>query len=453
MMAIPGPPLHPTLGLYGNLIQFYQDPIAYMVMLKHDYGNFSGIVANNKQFLFLFGGEANKALLMNPESFSLAGAPGAPGLENIHRMHELNISHMTGSQHQQQRQILRQAIQSVDKHQRQIIMNQVMALLVEQVSQQRSFGLVTMIKRMLFYMDWQLLFSADRDFPPLQALLMELTELTGEVSFYNMKPQALQHLNQRLGQLPSVFQQFSAAIPPSGRDFYSLLLDIYQRDEPLSQLQFLAHLYTLYTASHDTTSSALISTFILIALHPAVWPRLQAELQSVLGAEPPTFEQLSQLTYLESLIQESLRILPASSILARYCQQDFVYQDTLIPKGATCFLSQYISHRDPDVFDNPRKFRPERWAADLPGRFDFIPFGTGFHRCLGAESAMAKMKTILALFFQHFALELAPQTTIDYQLKVTLYPKQEVFMTVRQPHEPLAPVVDLRGNILDMIER
>lgn len=447
-MGFPGP-AQSGLGMYGNLVEFYKDPIAYMNMLWSNYGEYAAIAANNSKLLFFFGADANKALLMNPEAFSLAGTKGQPGLENIQKMHDLNISHMTGERHKQQRKILRQALNQIDKHQRQLIMNQVMTLLVEQVRHRPDFELCSAIKRLLFYMDWLLIFSSNQDFPPLQELLIDLTELTGEVSFYNMKPQALQQLNQKLGFLEQAFDVFLKQIPPTGEDFFSKLSTT---GDYLSKDQVLGHLYALYTASHDTTSSAIITTFILLLLHPEVMKKVMQEIQNVLGKSPPAYEQLEQLTYLEMVIKESLRILPASSILARFCQKDFNYKDVVIPQGATCFLSQYITHRNPEVFEQPLRFIPERWQQNEPGRYDYIPFGTGFHRCIGAESAMAKIKTILSLFFQEFSLSLAPHSVLHYQLKVTLYPKQDVMVKANSAVTPLKKPVNLSGNILEMIE-
>jgi cytochrome P450 len=67
----------------------------------------------------------------------------------------------------------------------------------------------------------------------------------------------------------------------------------------------------------------------------------------------------------------------------------------LLPAGVTVAPSIYLLHRRPDVYPDPRAFRPERFLERPPGTYTWIPFGGGVRRCLGASFAQFEMKVVL----------------------------------------------------------
>jgi cytochrome P450 len=101
---------------------------------------------------------------------------------------------------------------------------------------------------------------------------------------------------------------------------------VFARDEQggMSDKQLRDEAMTLIFAGHETTAHALTWTWYLLAKHPEVAARVREELQRVVGGGRVGLEHLSELTYLESVIKESLRVLPSVWAYAREAQEDLV---------------------------------------------------------------------------------------------------------------------------------
>jgi len=107
-----------------------------------------------------------------------------------------------------------------------------------------------------------------------------------------------------------------------------------------------------------------------------------------------------------------------------------------VPKGALVVVSPLLEHRNPAVYPQPQVFRPARWLADGPGprQYEFIPFGLGPRRCLGAEFADLQVRTTLALMLERGLPGLAG-SRVDYGMVngVTAGPRRPVPVRVGGP--------------------
>jgi cytochrome P450 len=122
-----------------------------------------------------------------------------------------------------------------------------------------------------------------------------------------------------------------------------------------------------------------------------------------------------------------------------------------LPKGTTIIWCPYITHRDPDVFPDPQRFKPDRWNALAPSPYEYLPFGAGAHLCIGATFAQMELKIVLAMLLQRFGLQFAPGTVVDRTYRVTLSPAGGLPMTV-QPPDRKTEKIAIRGNIHQMVE-
>jgi cytochrome P450 len=168
-------------------------------------------------------------------------------------------------------------------------------------------------------------------------------------------------------------------------DVFSLLLAA--RDEqgrPLSDEELRDELMTLLLAGHETTATALAWTLERLVRHPDVLDRLQREQRE--GGEE----------YLDAVIKETLRLRPVVPAVARRLQAPMEFGGWELPAGVNIAPSIYLLHRRPDLYPDPTAFRPERFVGRSPGTYEWIPFGGGVRRCLGASFAMFEMKTVLA---------------------------------------------------------
>src|SRR5215472_13846081 len=84
-----------------------------------------------------------------------------------------------------------------------------------------------------------------------------------------------------------------------------------------------------------------------------------------------------------------------------------------LPKGATIFFSPFITHRDPALYEEPDRFKPERWETLSRTPYEYLPFAAGAHRCIGAELALQEMKVVLAVLLQRYRLAITPNARIE----------------------------------------
>lgn len=221
----------------------------------------------------------------------------------------------------------------------------------------------------------------------------------------------------------------------SGRDegdLLSMLLSARDEDgNPMPDEQLLDECITLFFAGHDTTAATLMWCWALLGQNPFVAQQLIAELDSVLGDDPITFEQLANLPYLEAVVKESMRLYPPAFGIARQVIEPFTIGEHTFPKGATVIFNIFVTHRRTDLYDEPEVFKPERWLdGDDPGRYAYLPFGAGPRICLGNMFSLLEARVILATILQHYSLNLTPETQIIRDTQVTLRPRAPLFMQV-----------------------
>ncbi|MGO8867716.1 MAG: cytochrome P450 [Alphaproteobacteria bacterium] len=196
---------------------------------------------------------------------------------------------------------------------------------------------------------------------------------------------------------------------------------------------------TIFTAGHETTANALAWTWYLLSLHPAVEDRLQSELEAVLGARPPRYDDVAQLVYTRMVIEEAMRLYPPAHTMSREALADDEIEGHRVPKGSSVVISPWLIHRHEKLWERPLVFDPERMAperlARVP-RYAYIPFGGGPRICIGAGFAMQEAILIVAAVAQRFRLRLAPGHEVEPLGLITLRPKGGLPMRLerRTPH-------------------
>jgi cytochrome P450 len=183
-----------------------------------------------------------------------------------------------------------------------------------------------------------------------------------------------------------IYEQIRArrADPGSGQltDVFSMLLAARDEDgEPLSDVELRDELMTLLVAGHETTATAMAWTLERIVRHPDVLERLQSQ---------PDDEE-----YLDAVIKETLRLRPVVPAVARKLLVPMEFGGWRLPAGVHIAPSIYLLHRRPDLYPDPLAFRPERFLGVTPGTYEWIPFGGGIRRCLGASFALMEMRVVL----------------------------------------------------------
>jgi cytochrome P450 len=156
-------------------------------------------------------------------------------------------------------------------------------------------------------------------------------------------------------------------------DLLSMLLSV--RDEagnPMPEQQLLDECITLFVAGHETTAAVLTWTWYLLSQHPDVAQQLYTQIDDVLAGEPISLDKLPTLPLLEAVVKETMRLYPPAFSFGRTVTEPFTAVGTEFPKGAMILFNSYVTHRRPDLYEEPEAFRPDRFM-DKATRWRFRP--------------------------------------------------------------------------------
>lgn len=158
--------------------------------------------------------------------------------------------------------------------------------------------------------------------------------------------------------------------------------------------ELAAQAFVFFAAGFETSSSTMSFCLFELARRPDLQKKAQAEVDRILkkagNDEGITYDMLSEMKYLESCIDETLRKYPIVPVHFREATRDYKVADSdlVIPKGTSVFIPVLGFQRDPDIYDNPLEFKPERFlesshgGGKVNGLF-YTPFGDGPRNCIG----------------------------------------------------------------------
>jgi cytochrome P450 len=177
-------------------------------------------------------------------------------------------------------------------------------------------------------------------------------------------------------------------------DVLSMLLEARHEDgSPMSDQELRDELMTLLVAGHETTATSLGWAFERLTREPAVLDRLVSHIDSGDDA------------YLTATIQETLRRRPVLPNTApRLVKKPIEVGGWRYEPDICLVANAYLLHHDPEIYDDPYAFRPDRFLDNPPGTYTWIPFGGGRRRCLGASFAMLEMKVVLRAVLSRYAV-------------------------------------------------
>jgi cytochrome P450 len=160
-------------------------------------------------------------------------------------------------------------------------------------------------------------------------------------------------------------------------------------------------LLTILLAGHETTAVALAWAIYELARHPAVLGRLREELDA---AEPDP-GLIVKLPYLGAVCDEAMRLHTILTEMARTTRQPFDLLGQTIPPGTGIGVGISAIHQDASIYPEPDRFMPERFIGRAYSPFEFLPFGGGHRRCLGAAFSDYEMRIALACVVTRWEFE------------------------------------------------
>jgi cytochrome P450 len=200
------------------------------------------------------------------------------------------------------------------------------------------------------------------------------------------------------------------------RDILSLLLQARTEEgEAMNDKEVRDELLTLVLAGHETTANSLAWAWERLVRNPHAHEALREATRNGDNAE----EQI------EATIIESMRSRPVVPFIGRRVTVPWQLGPYGVSADTPIGMSILLVHHREDLYPEPFEFRPERWLGRKPGTYEWIPFGGGIRRCLGAALAMAEMRVVLEATARRLDLEAAePEPERALHRNVTMIPSR-----------------------------
>jgi cytochrome P450 len=239
-------------------------------------------------------------------------------------------------------------------------------------------------------------------------------------------------------QLGKVVQRIIRSRRAAGRRLFDFTQMLMESTDPetgqgMNERELLDEILTLVVAGHETTASALNWTWWLIAQHPDVERRLHDENDRIGDLDLASYDDVERLPYTLAVIQESMRLYPPGWLLTRRSIGPDRLGGYAVPPGTDVFISPFVVHRHPAIWDNADSFDPDRFGAGRAEgrhRFAYIPFAAGPRHCIGENLATFEMLLHLNGAARRFRLRPVVPGPVALEARINLRPAQDIHMRV-----------------------
>lgn len=220
-------------------------------------------------------------------------------------------------------------------------------------------------------------------------------------------------------------------------DFMNSLLQMEARSD-LTMDEVAAQVFLFQLAGFETSSTTLTYINYELALNPDIQERAREEVNRILALHNGqlTYEAIQEMTYLEQVINESLRKYPPGSNLLRCLTKDYKIENTdvVLEKGNFILVPILAIHHDSDIYPDPLRFDPDRFTSAEIGKrhhMSFLPFGEGPRICIGIRFAIMEIKVGLAKLLLNFKIEKTESLSVPMEMStkhLILSPKGDVLL-------------------------
>ncbi|MEO1429877.1 MAG: cytochrome P450 [Cyanobacteria bacterium J06633_8] len=446
-MKLPNGPQYPS---FIQTMQFILDPLSILEKAAKRYGDIFTLRLKSP-VVFISNPQALQQILTNDTKDFSAPSEGNKPFEPL--MGKNSVIMASGKAHRRQRKLLMPSFHGDKVRSYVEVINQVtsevmsswevgknfdirdgMQAITMRIIMQAVFGiyegeraieLEKLLSSMLEAGGSSPLKAAFLIFPVLQK---DLGEKSYWGKFLREKQRVYQILNDEI-------EERRANPSDSRTDVLSMLMAARdEQGEAMSNMELSDELITLLTAGHETTATALAWAFYWIHKSPQVREKLLEELDSL--DDNPDFSTINKLPYLNAVCNETLRIYPVAILqFQRKVETPVLLGGHDLEPGTLLYGSVYLTHQREDLYPEPKKFKPERFLERQFSPYEFIPFGAGTRRCIGAALAQCEMKLILTKILKNLELELIDNSELK--------PKRRGLVT--GPNRPIQMVVKVRS--------
>jgi retinoid hydroxylase len=431
---LPLPPGQFGLPLLGETLDFFRD--GQFAQKRHDqYGDIFKTRLLGRPTIFVRGAEAMRFVLSQEnQTFVVSWPPSTKAL-----LGSLSLSLQTGGEHASRRKLLAQAFmpRSLSGY------IQVMESITQAYCQRwAKMGTLTWYPELRDYtldVACKLLIGIDAG---SQSYLGELFETWCGGLFsipvalpwtvFGKAKRSRQLLLTEIEQIIHKRQQSQSI----GNDALSLLMQAEdEQGKRLSLAELKDQVLLLLFAGHETLTSAVASFCLLTAQNPAVTAQLRQEQQDFATTDPLTLDSLKQMTYLEQVLKEVLRLIPPVGGGFREVLQTCEFNGYQIPQGWSVLYQIGPTHQDRQVYPHPERFNPDRFQAEqseAQSKYHYVPFGGGVRECLGKEFARLEMKIFAVYLLRTYEWKLLPDQNLELTVTPTPHPRDGLRVSFSQ---------------------
>ncbi|MEL6555807.1 MAG: cytochrome P450 [Cyanobacteria bacterium J06621_11] len=422
------PPGQMGLPLIGDTLGFFRDP-NYADKKHKKYGNVFKTRLLGTPTIFVRGAEANQFVLSNEnEYFQVSWPPSTQAL-----LGDLSLALQTGHEHKDRRKLLAQAF-----------MPRALSGYIEDIQSitqtyaarwhdQKQLTWYPELRNYTLDVACKLLVGVDQGSKTELGEAFE-TWCAGLFSIPLSIPgtpfaKAKRSRKLLLSLVEEIILQRQAA-SDAGNDALGLLVQARDENgEGLSVEELKDQVLLLLFAGHETLTSAIASFCLLVAQNPPILEKLRQEQEQFAASPATTLDALKQMTFLDQVLQEVLRLIPPVGGGFRKVLKDCELGGYHIPEGWNLLYEINQTHLNPNEYDTPEQFSPERFAASAEGtrsKYSYIPFGGGIRECIGKEFARLEMKLFAAHLLRHYAWELLPDQDLSMVIVPTPHPRDNL---------------------------
>lgn len=187
-------------------------------------------------------------------------------------------------------------------------------------------------------------------------------------------------------------------------------------------------------AGTETTALSLAWAFYFSTKYPEVAERIRQEADEVYGGREPTFEDMANLAYTRTVMQETMRMQPPAWALIRVADKEDEIDGHKIEPGDRIVMLVYLIHHSPQYWNDPETFDPGRFSGDRlkkRAQYSYLPFGAGKRACIGGQLSLVENTLALSTLLTRFNPEYTGGP-IRFNATVTLTPKGGLPFKIRR---------------------
>nr|AJW81129.1 cytochrome P450 CYP9Z401 [Cryptolaemus montrouzieri] len=203
-------------------------------------------------------------------------------------------------------------------------------------------------------------------------------------------------------------------------------LEVNNQEKGLTESDIVSQAFIFFVAGYESGSSAMCFMAYELALNPDVQKKLIEEIDAVKSDEAPAYETIMNMTYLDMVFSETIRKWPVLVATDRVVTKPYTIepehpgeQPLHCKNGDILFLPIFAIHHDPDYFENPEKFDPERFSPENKGSiqpYTYLPFGAGPRNCIASRFVSMEIKAVFFNLLSHFEIVPIEKTPIPLKL-------------------------------------